>query len=265
MVQRIKNIVELIREEEALRTANVTVELGNMDGIARRLNEALGDMGRERGAKRQYLYQLMHGKRDQGVLAGLMEEMNRSNVALTLFVSVAHVGVSLATGQGLVADRKVIRRIDRTLQDVLGRGKGLRIAGLLDSRSPESRLMDSLRPRSIRLTVFSDFVYHCVDVDTVPITEADLMEIDREVMSPLEEEEEKKMSEEKGISVMVNRNYARDQSLMINGAVGRHDWMIGSKIKVSVTGNETSGQATMLAGVISEEALSMMFEARKAR
>jgi len=132
----------------------VTLELLNMEGLARRLNEALGDVGRERSAVRQVFHQLMHGKRDQGVLAGLMGEMNRSNVALTLFVSVAHVGVSRATGQGLVADRKVIRRIDRTLQDVLGRGKGLRIAGLVKGRSPESRLMDSLRSRSIRLTVF---------------------------------------------------------------------------------------------------------------
>lgn len=241
-LRRIKSIVDLVQEEEALQTANVSSELQSMNGIAQRLKDALTTISRERGAARQLLRQFARGKRDKDMLSEIMDDMNRSTNALTLFISIAHVGVSRATGAGLVADREIIGRIDESLQELLGIGRGLKIARLLDG---QRNSVDGILPPRLGAAA---------EAREVPITEADLLEMDKQIQS-VSSTDEDKISEVAGSfeseNLIINKNYAQDQSRMINGVLGQRDWIAGSKI--TIVGNKTRDEAVMFNGVFSSD------------
>jgi hypothetical protein len=122
----IKDVLQIVRDEESLRTAAVASQLHGIESLARKLNICLQalDPG-ARGFVRQFTHQLAHGSKD--------EEASD----LSLRVQVANVGLTRTVGDKLVANAEVIGRVDLVLQQVFGEGRGLKIADLLKNRNTQ--------------------------------------------------------------------------------------------------------------------------------
>jgi flagellar hook-basal body complex protein FliE len=131
----IENILQIVRDEEALRTAAVASQLDGIDVLAKRLNQCLKalDPG-ARGSVRQFTHQLAHGSQDEKALADIMNALGHATSNLSLHVQVANVGLIRTVEDQLVANAEVISRVDNVIQQVFGEGRGLKIAALLKNR-----------------------------------------------------------------------------------------------------------------------------------
>jgi hypothetical protein len=122
----------VVKDEEALRTAAVTGQLITIQGLAKQLHEYLQSLDPEgKSHLRQFTHQLFKGSQDEMTLAAIMEEVARAKSDLSLHIQVANVGLTKTIADGLAVNAGLVRRVDSILQQVLGKGQGLKIAKLL--------------------------------------------------------------------------------------------------------------------------------------
>lgn len=135
-LKSIKTIIEIIEDEEALKTVAVTTEIVRLKNVEGDLVNHLRrlDPG-DRGAAKQFAHELIHGSAEEKKLASIMTELCHVKSALLLRIQVASVGVIKAVGDQLVANTEVIDRVDRFLKEELN-GVGLKIAQLVRGRRP---------------------------------------------------------------------------------------------------------------------------------
>lgn len=133
-LKSIQTIIEVIEDEETLKTASVTTEVVRLKDIEAKLVNHLRrlDPG-QRGAAGQFAHQLIHGSAEEKKLAGIMTELCHVKLALLLSIQVANVGVMNAVGGQLIANTQVIDRVDGLLKEELN-GVGLKIAQLVKGR-----------------------------------------------------------------------------------------------------------------------------------
>jgi flagellar hook-basal body complex protein FliE len=134
----IKGVLQIVRDEESLRTAAVASQLDGIESLARKLNMCLQAL--DPGAKgfvRQFTHQLAHGSKEEKALADIMDALGHAKSDLSLHVQVANVGLIRTVGDKLVANAEVIGRVDLVLQQVFGEGRGLKIAALLKNKHPQ--------------------------------------------------------------------------------------------------------------------------------
>lgn len=131
---KIKNTIQIVRDEKVLQTAAIVGELVEMDKIANRLVMALRAIGNAKGRALQFIHQLVHGSDDESTLVKIMDEINRSQSNLGLHISVAHVGLTRTLQNAMLVNTTIVERIDAVIQSVLGEGQGLRIATIIGNR-----------------------------------------------------------------------------------------------------------------------------------
>jgi hypothetical protein len=129
-----RNIIQMVKDEEALHTAGVASELVELDKVAGRLVAALGNLRSNRGRVAQFFHQLVLGEKDEGDLTRLMAELERAKSNLGLRICVAQVGLTRGLDETLVVNTNMVERIDAAVQSVLGEGKGLEIAKAVRDR-----------------------------------------------------------------------------------------------------------------------------------
>jgi len=110
----IESIVQLVKAEEALQTANVASVLVKIEGIGNELVKCLG-------------------QGDGKTLTDIMINLTNAKSELAIHIQLANVGLTRARG-ALIANTEVINRINSLLLYVLGAEKGLKIAQLLENR-----------------------------------------------------------------------------------------------------------------------------------
>jgi hypothetical protein len=134
----IKNIIQVVKDEEVLRTAAITSQLVRIEDLAERPVECLETM--DPGTKnslRQFAHQLVQGSKDEEAIANRMNDLGREKARLSLRIQVANVGLMRTVGDTVVANGKVINRIDLLLQQVFGEGQGLKLAEFLRNQSAQ--------------------------------------------------------------------------------------------------------------------------------
>lgn len=132
-------IIQLVKDEKALQTAAVASKLANIESIGNKLMEILHTLSPgDKGSMRQFGHQLVHGSRDEKTLGEIMNELSGAKESLSLRIQVANVGLSRTANGALVANAAVVERIDLHLQQILGEGRGLKIAELLKRQPPRS-------------------------------------------------------------------------------------------------------------------------------
>lgn len=139
-VSSIGKIIQIVKEEVALQTDSVDSTLLKLEATEKKLVKWLKrvDPG-GKGPIRQFGHQLVHGSKERKALAEIMNELSRVKADLCMSMQVAHVGVTWTVGDKVVANSKMIRRIDRRLRRTIGRGGGLKIARLLKDRPLQGR------------------------------------------------------------------------------------------------------------------------------
>ena len=148
----LNNLISLVRaveDEKDLRTDAVGKELKKLGDIERELVDCLNgiDPG-TKGKVHQIAHQLFHGSKEERKLANIMNDLSRAKLDLSFRVQVASVGVIRDVGDAVLVNAETINRIDRCLRELLGEGKGLRIAKLLRDDCPQG-LPLSHRPKSL--------------------------------------------------------------------------------------------------------------------
>jgi hypothetical protein len=135
-----KNILQIVSDEEALQTAAVASQLKKIKGLAERLNDCLQllEPG-TRGSMCQFTHQLVHGSAYEKALADIMDELGHAKSGLSLHIQVANVGLTQTVRDKLVVNAEVVYRVDHFLQQVLGEGQGLKIAMLLKDRPTQGK------------------------------------------------------------------------------------------------------------------------------
>ncbi|PMD51242.1 uncharacterized protein K444DRAFT_620384 [Hyaloscypha bicolor E] len=139
----LNNLISLVRtieDEKDLRTDAVSKELKKLGDIERELVDCLNgiDPG-TKGKVHQIAHQLFHGSKEERKLANIMNDLTRAKLDLSFRVQVASVGVIRDVGDAVLVNAETINRIDRCLRELLGEGKGLRIAKLLRDGCPQDQ------------------------------------------------------------------------------------------------------------------------------
>lgn len=133
-------IIQVVKDESALRTASVGASLSDVKATADKLVsflKSLDPTGKSTG--RQFMHQLISGSKDEEALANIMTDLGRAKQNLTLHLQAANVGLTRTVGDRIQADTVVIHRIDKLLQDILGGGNGLKIVEMLKSSQVHSQ------------------------------------------------------------------------------------------------------------------------------
>lgn len=135
-LKNIQAMIELVEEEDDLQTATVAESLVRLRTTQEKLVAWLKRVEPSRKSPvQQYSHQLVHGSKDHKKLDSIMGELDRIKADLCWAMQAAHVGVTKGVENWVIENNAAIRRIDRRLSRVLGRGKGLNLAKLLKNRS----------------------------------------------------------------------------------------------------------------------------------
>lgn len=136
-LQNTKQIVDIVLSEEALHIDTIVSDLTDIDGYGTKLKECLEKLAKERTAFQQYTHQLLKGSKGISELSSIMTGLNLAKGSLVLKVQVAHVGLTRAYGNAVLVNCEIVERVNALLQQILGEGKGLKIADLLRNGIPQ--------------------------------------------------------------------------------------------------------------------------------
>lgn len=132
-------IICVINDEGNLHTVAVSTKLVKLKEVAMVLLRSLEEMkSKSRGPSRKFTYQLVEGSSDEIRLRGVMKEMAQVKTSLLLSIQLANVGVMRDVQNGLIANTRIIERVDQVLRKEIEGSEGLRIAQLLKGRRPSS-------------------------------------------------------------------------------------------------------------------------------
>ncbi|OAL01576.1 hypothetical protein IQ06DRAFT_125905 [Phaeosphaeriaceae sp. SRC1lsM3a] len=203
-------IIDVIDAEETLRTAEVGVELARLKEVGEKLFKLLTELHPKiKTSVQQFAHQLTNGSSDESKLSNIMNELAHVKSMLLLRIQVTNVGVMRDVQKRLVANTKVIERVDEFLREEIEGCEGLRIARLLQGRRPSNDDTILLTPadmRSLRDAVDGE--------DSGDETLVEDSGSERSEFSP------KRVSTER----IILRNMAKDQALQINAAIGEDIW-----------------------------------------
>jgi hypothetical protein len=136
-LEHTKTIIRVVRDEKALQTAAVVSELVEVETIASKLVEVLQALEPgDKGSVRQLAHQVLHGSKYEKTLDNIMVDLTRAKSSLSLLIQVTNVGLTRIAGDKIVANVDVVNRVNCLLELVFGEGRGLKIAKLLENRSP---------------------------------------------------------------------------------------------------------------------------------
>lgn len=167
----------------------------------------------KKSTSRQIAHQLTSGSKDERGLIGIVKRIGSAKANLILYIQVACVGLSRDSQRKFVANTAEISDLDRTIKNVLGDGRGLKIANLIKNQP--------LRGMRLVSRSLQDISLSCLQIEdgTVVLDPGDLSQIGKLVPN-------------EGASRIIVGNMTRLQALQINGPVGEDEWISISHLEV---------------------------------
>ncbi|OBS23232.1 hypothetical protein FPOA_03785 [Fusarium poae] len=221
-----KNILQIVRDEEALQTAAVANELVEIESILKRIVELLKALNEEKGAVRQFTHQLVHGSRDERKLSDIFGELGRAKFNLMMRIQAAHVGLTRSLDNSIAINTSIVERVNSLLEPVLGEGQGLKIAKFLRDRCKD-------------------------DGDIIMLDDSDVLSLQDKAP-----QEAHRLAGER----IVIDNLTEDQALQINGPIGQDGWR--EVAHMEIRNNKASGNAMQINDSMSMEAFTQMLALR---
>lgn len=93
----------------------------------------------KKSSSRQLAYQFISGSKDEEHFDNIVKKMNTAKTNIILHVQVASVGLTRDAQSNIIANTAEISHLDRTIRELLGDGRGLRIASLLKDQPLNSK------------------------------------------------------------------------------------------------------------------------------
>jgi hypothetical protein len=109
----VKAMIGIIQDKESLRTASVYSEVVRLRHVQDKLVKLLEQMDpRLKTSMQQFSHQLKNRSSDGSKMYAIMSELGQVKSMLLLSIQDANVGVMRDVQQGLIANTKVIARVD---------------------------------------------------------------------------------------------------------------------------------------------------------
>lgn len=89
----------------------------------------------KKSISRQIAHQLTSGSKDEGHFDSIVKRMNTAKTDIIMHVQLASVGLTRDGQSNIVANTTEINQLDRTIRELLGDGRGLRIASLIKNQT----------------------------------------------------------------------------------------------------------------------------------
>ncbi|RSM17166.1 hypothetical protein CDV31_004059 [Fusarium ambrosium] len=232
-------IIELVENLDALRTKGILKALENMLKHAEELDVHVKRVKEKYGTGspfRRVLNQFMSGPEELEYTDKMVAELTTLKATLILQIQVAHVDLFVKRGQGQegdagfthVLDSVVLHQVNQAVEQRLGKGKGLKIAEVLQDKKPDENGM-------IRLTQeeYDCLVFHSSGEDGA--------------------------NSQQG-TIRVANNKAGEDALQVNGFVD--DAWVGFNHNLTIEHNEAQGRATQINNPINQVTFRNVLEAR---
>ncbi|KUI55297.1 hypothetical protein VP1G_02713 [Cytospora mali] len=218
-LQNTKQIVNIVMNEEALHIDTIVSDLTEIDDYGTKLKNCLVKLQKERTPLQQYTHQLLKGSKNMAKLSGIMNGLNLAKGNLILKIQVAHVGMTRAYGNAVLVNCEIVERVNALLQQILGEGKGLKIADFVRNGIPQA-------DGTIRLNF--------TDLHTVGLWDDDATTIAGDDEFP------KSLSSGR-TSRLVQGNVTRDSAMMINAPIDERE-----VDDLTIKDNQASGKSFMI-------------------
>ncbi|RGP69895.1 hypothetical protein FLONG3_7651 [Fusarium longipes] len=223
-----RDILQIVRDEDALQTAAVGNELVEIENVSTKIVELLKTLTQEKGSVRQFTHQLVHGSRDERKLSDIFEQLGRAKFNLMMRMQAAHVGLTRKLDNSIAVNTSIVERVNRLLEPVLEEGQGLKIAKFLHDRCKNN------------------------DNDTILLDDSDVLYLQDGTA-----QEAHRLS---GDVRIVMDNLTEDQALQINGPIGQEGWREVAHLEIR--NNKASGNAMQVNHGMSIEAFTQMLALR---
>lgn len=138
-LENIKNVVGIVRDEEALRTPKVSTQLDAIQRSVRELKKQLELINPARkSAFRQFFHQLFSGSEDEKNIVKILGDLEGIKVSLIISIQVVAVGLGKDQKGATYVNTTRVRRVDGVLRTKLGQDQGLKVMRLIEDLSQGS-------------------------------------------------------------------------------------------------------------------------------
>ncbi|GAW23060.1 hypothetical protein ANO14919_126100 [Xylariales sp. No.14919] len=134
VVSRLESIVNLVREEDALKTPHVGESIAQIHDVGRGLKDHLEIMGSPQGLVRGFFRQLLHGKSLWNKLESIMRDLESAKLNLTIHIQISNVELTRGVGAAVHINTVTVEETNRRLREIDGEDFQLRISQLLEGR-----------------------------------------------------------------------------------------------------------------------------------
>ena len=131
--------MELIREENDLKTPGVGAAIRALEGVGNTLREHLLQIAGVEGPVKEFFHQLVKWKREEDRLERVMRDLGNAKMNLTMYIQLANVGLVRGVGHAVQVNIAEVGEINKLLIKKLGSGHVLRISQLLEGKSQNSK------------------------------------------------------------------------------------------------------------------------------
>ncbi|KAJ4266059.1 hypothetical protein NW762_004032 [Fusarium torreyae] len=158
--------IELVEKLEALRTKGVLKAVANMLKHAKALDhhvERVKEKSSTGSSIRRMAYQFMSGPEELECTNKMVEELTALKATLILQIQVAHVGLIVEmdrerqnnSGCTHMLNSVVLNQVNQVVEQRLGKGKGLKIAEVLQGKKPDGDGMIRLTKEEYECLIFN--------------------------------------------------------------------------------------------------------------
>jgi len=216
-VSQTKTIIEMIEDEEALKTPNVGDAISNLGSVGETLRNYLTKISVTKGLLQDFVKQFLIGDQVQEKLESIMRDLGNAKLNLIIPMLLSNVGLTWGVGQAVQVNIAAVEAMNKLLTEKLGSGHALKISKLLEGR-----------PRSA--------------CGTVTLTEDDIDALSKEeALSSLKDTNTSGDGKSQTTRI-IRDNEAFRYALQVNTPIGVDVWKdIGS---VTVEGNKATDQAS---------------------
>ncbi|KAF2279093.1 uncharacterized protein EI97DRAFT_431307 [Westerdykella ornata] len=135
-VEETLKIVELIEDQEPLKTENIKSVLLKIQETGKSVTECLQEMNvaLEKGGLKNFVHQMRSGSDDLARLDTLMRDLALSKVDLGVSLELVSVGLTYKVGEAIAVNTAVVEDLNSRLKAQLGDQYGLKLATIVQNR-----------------------------------------------------------------------------------------------------------------------------------
>lgn len=141
--------MELVRNENALKTPSVGGAINTVDSVGKALLEHLFKINSSKSPVQEFFHQLVSGKKEEDKIESIIKDLSSAKTNVVIHVQIANVGLVQGVGQAVQLNIAAVKEMNKLLEERLGSGHVLKISQLLDEKSPNGMIPSGGKHKSL--------------------------------------------------------------------------------------------------------------------